>query len=204
MKYPEQPTFSEDQLTKNPLDLFAIWLETAKNNPAIDDYNAMCLSTIRSDGSPDSRMVLLKEVTNEGFVFYTNYTSSKGKQILENPSVCLNFFWDPLHRQIRIRGKASQVTNEQADAYFQTRHRKSQIGAWASLQSQPLDRRETFENRIKEFEERYPNKVPRPDFWSGFLVTPQEIEFWQHRDNRLHDRFLYRLENEWKVERLYP
>lgn len=170
------------------------------------DANAMVVSSVNGDGRPSSRVVLLKEFDERGFVFYTNLTSRKGQEILAKPYVSLNFHWHELEQQVRIEGSVEQVTSAEADAYFATRPRLSQLGAWASLQSQPLASREVLETRVQECEKRYENQpVPRPPHWSGLRVVPDRIEFWIGRPNRLHDRFVYaRPAGIWEIERLYP
>jgi pyridoxamine 5'-phosphate oxidase len=151
-------------------------------------------------------MVLLKDWDTKGFRFYTNSLSQKGKQLSRSPVAAVNFFWDVLHRQIRIRGDIEELSVEKADAYFASRHPKSQIGAWASAQSQELPSREVFEKRMEDFEKKFAGQViPRPEYWKGYCLMPKQIEFWQHRDNRLHDRFRYLLvDGKWEVKRLFP
>ena len=158
----------------------------------------------------DARIVLVKEVTPRGFVFYTNYRSAKGRALRAEPLAALTFYWDRLAKQVRVRGPVEKVSAEESDAYFRSRPRGSRIGAWASLQSEPLESRLMLEARCREFERRYPgDEIPRPPHWGGFLVRPVEIEFWQGRDDRLHDRFLFRREGNdpegaWGVVRLNP
>lgn len=197
---------SESSLHRDPFEQFRLWFDEACECEAIIDANAMCLSTTLPDGSPDSRMVLLKEYDSEGFVFFTNTTSVKGRSLREHPKAAVNFFWDPLRRQVRIRGDVAQTTADEADRYFASRPRGSQIGAWASLQSEPLDARETLIQRVKSFEEEFAGRdVPRPPHWSGFRLSPVSIEFWQEGESRLHDRFEYRREEKgWQITRRYP
>lgn len=200
-----EATFNESDLTAEPFELFNAWFELAKLKANLNDPNAMCLSTIDEDGFPDSRMVLLKSHDLRGFVFFTNSLSNKGRSIAKTPRAALNFFWDSLRRQIRIQGNVEQASTEESDQYFASRSRISQLGAWASMQSQPLDKRETFIERIQKYELTFPDNVSRPPHWHGFRVKPFEIEFWQDRRDRLHDRFVYRLfEGNWKASRLYP
>ena len=154
---------------------------------------------------PSSRVVLMKEVNDKGFVFFTNYKSHKGQKIEINPKVALNFFWPSLERQVRIQGLVEKVSNEESDAYFQRRPYKSQVGAWASDQSSSLKSRVILEERFLQYSKKYPENVPRPTYWGGYLVKPQKIEFWQGRSNRLHDRFSFSLsKSKWITERLAP
>jgi pyridoxamine 5'-phosphate oxidase len=166
----------------------------------------MNLATISSDGKPSSRIVLLKSYDDKGFVFYTNSNSKKGRAIKNNDSVALNFHWKTLQRQIRIEGNVSQISNAEADEYYNSRPLGSRIGAWASLQSEELDDRSTLTKRVEEFEKKFSdNDVPRPSHWNGYLVVPILIEFWQDMPFRLHDRLEFRLENDgWVTRKLYP
>ena len=189
----------------DPYDLFDVWFAEAKaSEPA--DPNAMALATTTPDGFPSVRIVLLKGLDRRGFVFYTNVESRKGLELQANPQAALCFHWKSLKRQVRIEGPVTPATEAEADAYFAGRPRDSRIGAWASDQSRPLDRRATFEQRIHEFDAKYPGEtVPRPPFWSGFRLTPAKIEFWQDRPYRLHDRLVFTPEGSgWAIERLYP
>lgn len=193
---------------EDPIALFQEWMREARANDAIQDATAMSLATADAHGVPDVRMVLLKDVDAEGFVFYTNLGSTKAKQLAENPHAALCFHWVPLRRQVRARGSVSPVTAEEADAYFASRARQSQIGAWASKQSQPLDGRFELEQRVARFAARYGfGAVPRPEFWSGFCIAPTRIEFWMEQPYRLHDRVEYTRESPtapWQRRRLYP
>ena len=190
---------------KKPIELFQEWFEEAKKSE-INDPNAMNLATISSDGKPSSRIVLLKSYDDKGFVFYTNSNSKKGRAIKNNDSVALNFHWKTLQRQIRIEGNVSQISNAEADEYYNSRPLGSRIGAWASLQSEELDDRSTLTKRVKEFEKKFSdNGVPRPSHWNGYLVVPELIEFWQDMPFRLHDRLEFRIENDgWVSRKLYP
>lgn len=193
-----------------PLTLFQDWLaEAEKKEP--NDPNAVALATADADGHPSVRMVLLKGVDAEedggGFVFYTNLGSRKAVELTENPFAALCFHWKSLRRQVRVEGRVTPVTEVEANAYFESRHRSSRIGAYASKQSQPLEGRFDLEKRVATYTAKFAvGDIPRPDFWSGFRLTPTAIEFWEDRPFRLHDRFVYRFDDDrnWSAERLYP
>jgi len=189
----------------DPFELFETWLKAADESEA-NDPNAMALATVDADGLPDVRMVLLKDFDRDGFVFYTNTLSAKGQELAANPKAALLFHWKSLRRQVRIRGDVEPVTVAEADAYFATRARHSQIGAWASEQSQPLPERLALEKRVAEFGLKFGlGKVPRPPHWSGYRVNPQTIEFWRDRPFRLHERLVFqRAGTNWKTSRLFP
>lgn len=189
----------------DPFIIFDQWLDEAKASE-INDYNAMALTTVASDGQPSIRMVLLKGHSEDGFIFYTNLESRKAGEIESTGKVALLFHWKSLRRQIRIEGAISPVEDKIADAYFASRSRNSQLGAWASDQSQPLADRKTFEERFNSFEEKYADKeIPRPAHWSGFLVNPRKIEFWMDREFRLHERWLFERDGDaWSRGMLYP
>jgi pyridoxamine 5'-phosphate oxidase len=193
------------EVDANPIDQFLNWFDMALN-AEIMEPNAMTLSTIEGN-KPTSRIVLLKGIENEQFVFYTNYNSSKGKQMATSPNVALNFFWPELERQVRIEGNASKVNADTSEAYFKSRPRGSQIGAWVSPQSETIESREILEKRLEEIELKFKNiEVERPPHWGGYTVKPTMLEFWQGRPSRLHDRIQYSLldSNKWKIERLAP
>ena len=190
----------------NPIVLFEKWFEVAKKSE-INDPNALSLATSSSDGMPSVRMVLLKGLSEKGFVFYTNFNSKKGSDLKKNPKASMCFHWKSLRRQIRISGKTVVVDNKEADEYYNSRAYGSRIGAWASSQSQTMNNRNEFINKIKEFEKKYPDQknVPRPPHWSGWRVEPDNIEFWLEIKNRIHERLNYRKKNgEWLREILYP
>lgn len=189
----------------NPIDQFADWFEQARH-AGIDKPNAMVLSTSTADGKPSSRVVLLSSFSENGFVFHTNYLSHKGGDIKHNPYVSLLFWWDELGYQVRINGRAEKTGAEKSDAYFAGRPRGSQLGAWASEQSQVIESRKVLDRRLDDFAERFDGiEVSRPPHWGGYIVVPESIEFWINRDDRLHDRFLFTRDGEgWGWQRLAP
>lgn len=196
----------ESDLNPDPIAQFKLWLKEAAENAMVVEANAMVLSTVSGD-QPTTRTVLLKDVTDSGFTFFTNYNSAKSKSIDENSKVSLLFPWYPMERQVKILGSAARIDETDSDAYFATRPWSSQIGAWASDQSAPLSSREELEERWAEFAQKFPegSVVPRPPHWGGFLVIPTMIEFWQGRYSRLHDRIRYsKTGTAWKPERFYP
>ncbi|MCS6794475.1 MAG: pyridoxamine 5'-phosphate oxidase [Raineya sp.] len=191
---------------KTPIEQFEIWFSEALKAEILEP-NAMFLATVSATGQPSCRVVLLKGIIDGGFVFYTNYQSRKGVEIAQNQSVALTFFWAELERQVRIEGKASFLSAEQSTHYFLSRPRESQLGAWASPQSQVIESRNVLENLFAKYEKEFENKeIPRPTHWGGYVVQPHYVEFWQGRENRLHDRICYVWqENQtWKVQRLAP
>ena len=190
---------------KNPVQQFESWLDDAIDSE-IQEPTAMAVSTVGKSGFPQSRIVLLKYLDNNGFVFFTNFESQKGKALEANPSTGLLFFWPELKRQVRIEGYANKTSREFAEKYFRSRPVNSQIGAWASEQSKTIPSRSYLEDRFSEFSLKYKNQTPPlPDFWGGYRVKPIRIEFWQGRENRLHDRILYKkIEDDWKIQRLAP
>ena len=189
----------------NPLTLFKEWFEDAKKTE-VNDPNAMNLATISSDGRPNSRIVLLKSYNNQGFVFYTNSNSKKGKALANNSNVALNFHWKTLQKQIRIEGTASIIEKDEADKYYNSRPLGSRIGAWASLQSEELGNRSLLESKVEEYEKKFKNTtINRPSYWNGYIVEANLIEFWQEMPFRLHDRVEFRKEkNKWVSRKLYP
>lgn len=172
----------------------------------VPDPNAMALGTVGKDGQPSVRIVLLKAFDERGFVFYTNYEGKKGRQLIEHPKAALCFYWPTIDIQVRVEGTVTKVADDEADAYFATRARLSQIGAWASRQSEPLESPTALDDRVRKYEREFEGKnVPRPEFWSGFRVLPNRIEFWKAKPNRLHERHLYTCSgNGWNVETIYP
>jgi len=194
-----------DTLNEDPFVLFKQWFEEARE-AEINDPDAMALACVDSDGMPSVRMVLLKEILPEGFVFYTNYTSRKSGELLATGKAAFVLHWKSLRRQIRVTGQVEQVPAEQSDAYFRTRSRGSRIGAWASDQSQPLHSRADLAEAVRRVEARYPDDVPRPPHWGGFLIRPSEIEFWADGEFRLHDRFRFTPDADgvWTAQRLCP
>ena len=197
----------ENQIKENPMEQFRDWFLDAEQNSKISEANAMAISTLEEDGCPRSRMVLLKSFTWEGFIFYTNYDSRKGKAIESNHKACLHFFWPDLERQIIIKADLEKQAPNLSDGYFHSRPKGSQLGALVSPQSQVIPNREFLEGKLKELETEFENReVPRPENWGGYLAKPYEIEFWQGRPNRLHDRIIYELQPDfnWKISRLAP
>lgn len=199
-------TLDINSVDKNPIIQFQKWFEQALASQALEP-NAMNLATLSEKGRPTSRIVLLKGIENEQFIFYTNYQSQKGRELELNPACALNFFWPELERQVRIEGVVSRVSADASDSYFQSRPRSSQVGAWASPQSTLIKERSILEERVVQIEKKYKDLkvLPRPKQWGGYGVTPFEIEFWQGRPNRLHDRIVYTLvDGKWKINRLAP
>ena len=197
----------ESGLPENPLELFRRWFYEIEASGSTDESNAMCVATKGLDGFPKSRMVLLKRFTAEGFIFYTNYESEKGRAIAADPRVCLSFYWSYLERQVIIKGEAEKLPENLSDGYFETRPFGSKLGAIVSPQSEVVPSREYLEEGLEALEREYEGKeIPRPAFWGGYLVRPVSLEFWQGRPNRLHDRIRYELQEDWnwKMERLAP
>jgi len=198
---------NESILPIDPITLFKKWFHELESSGSTDEPNAMAVATQGEDGFPKNRMVLLKRYSHEGFVFYTNYESEKGKAIAKDPKVCLSFYWPVMERQVIIKGEAEKIATNLSDGYFESRPDASKMGAIASPQSSVIESRAILEDSVKELERKYEGKeIPRPDYWGGYLVKPVSVEFWQGRPNRLHDRFRYTLEEDlnWKIERLAP
>lgn len=196
----------ESEVDSNPVKQFNQWFDEASKLD-IEMPNTMALATVSPDGKPSVRFVLLKAVDNQGFVFYTHSISTKGQHLAVNPNASLVFYWQPVNRQVRLEGVVEQLSDEEADEYFQSRPYGSQISVWVAPQSAVVSSREFMEQRVQELEAEYPEgKVPRPDTWVGYRLVPESFEFWQGRENRLHDRIVYKrtTNNKWVLERLAP
>lgn len=196
----------ESDAAADPIDQFRRWFDEALAAD-LHEPNAMTLATATPDGKPSARIVLLKGFDGRGFVFYTNYEGRKARELEQNSNCSLTFYWGELERQIRVEGRAVRVPEAESDAYFDSRPRGSRLGAWASEQSRPVESREKLEDRLKGLEEEYEKvEIPRPPFWGGYRVEPEKMEFWQGRENRLHDRLLYSSSGagEWETQRLQP
>ena len=203
----EKSALLETSIPEDPINLFHQWFHEVEDFGGIEEVNAMTVSTIGLDGFPKSRVVLLKKYSEEGFIFYTNYNSEKGKAITNNPNVCLSFFWHSMERQVIIKGIAEKTPTNISDGYFESRPDGSKLGAIVSNQSEVIPSRASLEEKLKQLEFDYQGKeIIRPEFWGGFLIKPVEVEFWQGRPNRLHDRIRYQLQPDysWKTDRLSP
>ena len=197
---------NEEDVNQNPFKQFELWMQQAVEAEILEPH-AMTVSMVSAEGKPSSRIVLLRGFNQEGFVFYTNYNSHKGNEIQQNNFACINFFWPDLERQIRIEGSISKIDQQISTAYFHSRPRESQIGAWASIQSAVIENRKVVEDAFVHFTEKFKDLevIPKPEHWGGYNIKPTSIEFWQGRPSRLHDRLRYSLENSnWKIERLSP
>ena len=203
----EFSALTKSNIDASPIRQFQIWFDEVRAGGVSEqDAISMTLGTASKDGQPSARIVLLKSFDDRGFVFYTNYHSRKGKELSENPRACLLFYWPQLWRQVRIEGDIEKVSASESEGYFQSRPLGSRLGAWASDQSEVVDSREALESRFAELQKRFGEDVPRPEHWGGYRLKPNSIEFWQGRDNRLHDRLMYRLREDgsWSIERLGP
>nr|WP_136250138.1 pyridoxamine 5'-phosphate oxidase [Ningiella ruwaisensis] len=197
---------TEDSLTEHPIDLFEVWLKDAID-ANLPDPNAMTVATVNSEGQPSQRIVLLKDLSKDGFVFYTNLGSNKAKDLKHNEKVSLHFPWYFLERQVSVQGRAVKLSRKEDAAYFLSRPKESQLGAWASQQSKPISTREMLMTQFHQMKEKFAKgEIPLPDFWGGFRIEPQRIEFWQGGEHRLHDRFEYCKQDDasWKIQRLMP
>jgi pyridoxamine 5'-phosphate oxidase len=203
----QKSELSEEGISKNPMELFQKWFFEVEEFGGDSEVNAVTVSTIGADGFPKNRVVLLKKFTWEGFIFYTNYNSEKGKAIAQNPNICLSFFWAGIERQVIIKGIAEKLPENLSDGYFESRPDGSKLGAWASDQSEVVPSRSYLDERLTSFEKQFENKeIIRPKYWGGYIVKPISMEFWQGRPNRMHDRIKYTLQEDfnWKIERLAP
>ena len=200
----EQGELNESEVSHNPLDQFNKWLQEAIKNQ-VPEPNAMVLATVNKDGQPGARNVLLKSADDNGFIFFSNKNSDKASDLKQNPNCTLLFSWLSQHRQVIVKGKAEEISKEESNTYFQTRPYGSRISAWVSDQSQVIKNREELEIKVKEVMDKYPENVPMPDHWGGYLVKPESIEFWQGRPSRLHDRIRFtKKANTWAIERIAP
>lgn len=199
-------SLSEGDVSKSAIKQFEVWFKEAVH-AKVPEANAMVLSTVGKNGMPSARVLLLRNFDEKGFVFYTNYNSQKADEMSANSNACITFFWAELERQVRIEGVVEQQSSSESDKYFESRPRGSKLGAWVSPQSEKIDSRTFIDEKLKEYEKKFPGEnVPRPPFWGGYVLKPSKIEFWQGRPSRLHDRIVYEKdkEGEWKIYRLAP
>lgn len=195
---------SEAAVASDPFAQFGLWMDEALRSEVVD-ANAMTLATVGEDNKPSARVVLLKYFGHEGFAFFTNYESKKGRDLAGNPYASLHFYWPQLNRQVAINGRAEKTTREDSFEYFNSRPVESRLGAWASNQSRVIESRQILEDRVEEFRQKFGDNVPLPDFWGGYRIIPNRFEFWQGRESRLHDRIVYELAGEaWSIVRLSP
>jgi pyridoxamine 5'-phosphate oxidase len=199
----EKHSLEVEDLKATPHEMLEFWLSEVEE---LHDFNAMVVSSVDASGQPHSRVVLLRGVNEEGLKFYTNYSSHKGQELEQNNKVALNFFWPTVERQVRVEGELHKLSDAESDAYFNSRPRESQIGAWVSPQSSTIDSREVLNERFREYTDKFEgHPVPRPAHWGGYIIRPKYFEFWQGRPNRLHDRLTYRLQDgAWKISRMAP
>ena len=199
----EKHSLEVEDLKATPHEMLEFWLSEVEE---LHDYNAMVVSSVDASGQPHSRVVLLRGLNEEGLKFYTNYASNKGQELEQNNKVALNFFWPTVERQVRVEGELQKLTDAESDAYFNSRPRESQIGAWVSPQSSTIESREVLNERFREFTDKFEgHPVPRPAHWGGYIIRPKYFEFWQGRPNRLHDRLTYSLvEGNWSIGRMAP
>ena len=203
----EKGKLLESEIPDNPFELFETWFQLADDSDSVEEANAMSLSTVGKDMWPKTRVVLLKSFNKNGFRFFTNFESEKGKDLAQNAKCCISFFWPSLEKQIIVKGEAHKIPEAESEEYYHSRPRGSQLGAKASDQSSVIPSREYLEQRLETLEAEYENKeIPKPDYWGGFEITPVKFEFWQGRKSRLHDRIKFTKENDknWKIERLAP
>lgn len=203
----EKSELLEDSISNDPIELYEKWFREVEASGGVDEVNAMTVATIGLDGFPKARVLLLKEFSSKGFVFYTNYNSEKGKSLANNPNICLSFFWHSMERQVIIKAVVEKTSAETSDHYFESRPHGSKLGAVVSNQSEVIKSRNLLDEKLNEAEQQYAGSViKRPEHWGGYLAKPVEIEFWQGRANRLHDRIRYKLQlnNSWKIDRLSP
>lgn len=202
----EKDSLSKESMDSNPIKQFQDWFHEVEEKGGVEEANAMTVSTVDENGFPKNRVVLLKKFDDNGFYFYTNYNSDKGKALAQNNKICLSFFWPNLERQVIISGIAEKTSEADSTEYFHSRPKGSQIGAMASPQSEVIKSREFLEENLAQLQEKYKNsEVPKPEYWGGYIIKPVSVEFWQGRPNRLHDRIRYtKTESDWKIERLAP